>query len=118
MPGAGYDFLLGPLVALAAVGVLAVVLRWVYGGSPRPTRNGRRTRPPDFGLLVRVATAPSEEAERLRDLLAGHGIRSTLVAASSDVAAVGAPSAPGTTSILVFREDEATARHLVNDSRR
>lgn len=101
-----YHYLIGPLVALAAVGVLALVLRWIYSGD-RPTPPRRRpSGPADYGLLVSVTAVPdAAEAQRLRALFHGHGIRTTL-----------APGPDGGAQVLVFRSDEGRARALLTSS--
>ena len=70
--------LLTLLLAFAAITLLALVLRWTFGGSkgPRPPQPGD---PEDFGLLTPVAAVDTvEEARRVRALLADAGIRATL----------------------------------------
>lgn len=102
----GYHALLGPATALLAVGVLSLVLRWIYSGT-RPSPPPRRpSGPPDYGLLVSVTVVPdAAEAERLRTLFGGHGIRTTLT-----------PDRDGASSVLVFRSDEGRARALLASS--
>ena len=58
----------------------------------------------DFGLLVTIATArTSDDAEMLRGVLQGEGIRATT-----------GPAADGTgIEVLVFRADASRARDLV-----
>jgi hypothetical protein len=86
-------YLWGPLVAIVVIAVLALVLRWAYGGSP----------PVDYGMLAEVATAPDlAAAHELRDLLADAGIRATL---STD--------RTGRTRVLVFAGDAQQARDLI-----
>lgn len=100
MGGLSYQYLVGPGTALAAVGVLALVLRWIYGSGralppPKPSRG-------DFGLLVPVATGlDAAAAEALRERLAGHAIRATVSPAEGGV------------MVLVFRADEPRARALL-----
>lgn len=95
----GWHVLLGPLLALATVGVLTLVLRWIYGtgGTPPPLR-----RPGDYGLLVAVATVRQREAGVLCDRLRGHQIRATT-----------APAPGGGVVVLVFPHDERRARNLL-----
>ncbi len=104
MGGSSYSYLLGPAIALAAVGVLALLLRWTYGsGTPS---SPRLLRSADYGLLATVATVPDRgEAERLRALLRSNGIRATLGSA-----------ADGGSLVLVFRRDERRARDLLAPS--
>lgn len=102
-----YSTILSPLVALAAVGVIVLLCRWVFSTSHRDQRAAQRevraaARPDDYGLLVPVsASRTREDAEALREVLVRHGIRGT-VAASGEGAAV-----------LVFRADADRARSLV-----
>jgi hypothetical protein len=74
-----FQFALGPLIALGAVGLLALFLRWAFG-TQRPVR--RRTGPvgedADFGLLTEVTrVGTAAEAHALRAVLSDAGIRST-----------------------------------------
>jgi hypothetical protein len=99
-----YSFLFGPIVAMAVVGLLALILRWVVPTRPpgtTPARlDARRRR--DYGLLVAVATPRDEtEAEYVRATLAGFGIRTTLASAHSGW------------RVLVFPEDAARARAVL-----
>jgi hypothetical protein len=98
------SYLIGPALAMAAVGVLALILRWIYrDAAPPPTP---RTGPTDFGLLVPVTTVPdSAAAAGLRGLLGQHGIRTTL-----------APGPAGGLIVLVFAADEPRARALLTPS--
>jgi hypothetical protein len=98
--GAGSDlhFLIGPAIAFAVLGLLALFMRWAFGSSA-----GRSVPPPtDDGLLERVATlSRRESALALRAVLSDAGIRST----------VRCP-APHRADVLVFPEDAARARSL------
>lgn len=81
MLGGSFSFAFGPLVALAALGVLILVLRWAF--SPRkvslvaaPPKPGH---PREYGLLVPIASAVSaSEAEDIKGLLAKDGISSAV----------------------------------------
>ena len=102
-----YHSLAGPLVTLAALGVIVLMCRWVFSTSHRDERTARRTaaasRRGDFGLLVPVASVrTAADAEMLRTVLTGAGIRCT-------VAADGAGA-----DVLVFRADALRARDLVS----
>lgn len=102
-----YSFLFGPLVAMAALGLIVLLCRWVFSTSHRDVRVAQRrtgaTASGDFGLLVPVATVRTpEDAEVLRGVLKQAGIRGT-VAASPD----------GGLSLLVFRDDALRAKDLV-----
>jgi hypothetical protein len=99
--GAGSDlhFLVGPGIAFAVLGLLALFMRWAFG-----TGYGRQPAPPptDDGLLTLVATlSRRESALALRAVLSDAGIRST----------VRCP-APHRADVLVFPEDAARARSL------
>jgi hypothetical protein len=75
-----FSFAFGPLVAVALVGLFAVILRWAFsrGSSvvaapPRPGPAG------EYGLLVPVASpANYVEGEILRQRLEGQGVRANL----------------------------------------
>lgn len=104
MIGSSYHFLVGPLVAFAALGVILLLCRWVFappkGAAPTASAASRRA---DYGLLVPIATVRTPaDAEMLRGLLQGAGIRCT-VAADGEGAA-----------LLVFRSDASRARELVS----
>lgn len=102
MPVSSYHFLIGPLVAVAALAVLLLICRWVFSTSHRDQRatvTKQAPRPGDFGLLVPIATAPTPaDAAMLRQVLAEAGIRATVSGAE----------------VLVFRADAARARGLVS----
>lgn len=106
MPQLGsLSFLYGPVLAFLAVGVLALLLRWVYATPPavRRVRRPGPGEPRDYGLLTPVADVPRlEDGARLRALLAGHGIRATV-----------GDDDRGGYRVLVFHADEAAARELV-----
>ena len=106
-----YHYLVGPLVASGALGVIILICRWVFSTSHRDERTARRTaaaaasasRRGDFGLLVPVASVrTAADAEMLRTVLQDAGIRCT-------VAADGAGA-----DVLVFRADALRARDLVS----
>lgn len=98
-----YHYLVGPLVAVAALGVIILMCRWVFAPPKRsvapvvaPARGA------DYGLLVPVASVRTgADAEMLRSLLREAGIRCT-VAADAEGA-----------DVLVFRADALRARDLV-----
>jgi hypothetical protein len=96
----GSQFSAAPVVAFAAVALLALFLRWAFGtGDPRRRKPAT---PSDDGLLLCVATASSREsALALRAVLSDAGIRST----------VRVP-APHRAEVLVFPEDAERARAL------
>jgi hypothetical protein len=100
-----YSFAFGPLVALAAVGVIMLLLRWTFSSGrslvarqPRPGAVG------EYGLLVRIA-APATviEAELIRRYLTEQGVRATL-----------APTVEGP-AVMVFPDDAPSARLAMRD---
>lgn len=98
-----YHFLVGPLVALAALAVLLLMCRWVFS-TPKPAAPvPPPARGDDYGLLVPIATVrTADDAEMLRALLRDAGIRCT-IAADHDGA-----------DVLVFASDALRARTLVS----
>ena len=108
MPVSSYHFLIGPLIAVAALGVLVLLCRWVFSTSHRDDRTARRLAAlqshGDYGLLVPIATARThDDATMLRGVLQDAGIRCT-----TGLSADGA-----STEVLVFRVDAMRARELV-----
>lgn len=100
-----YSSFYGPLVAIAAIAVLVLLLRWTFGrGHSLVSRPARRGAENEYGLLVAVA-APSTfvEAELIRARLVAAGLRATL--------------APTTTGprVMVFPNEEKVARALLRD---
>lgn len=104
-----YHPLLGPVVAVAALGLIVLMCRWVFSTDHRQDRAPRRAVAPvagDYGLLVPVARVRvAEDAELLRGVLQDAGIRGT-VAREPD----------GRLSVLVFRAEESRARGLVGST--
>jgi hypothetical protein len=102
MPLTVSNFLLGPLIALAVVGVLAAVLRYILGREvslPDPTPAD----PDDFGLLCAAAvTADPDTAAAVRERLQSAGIRATL-----------ATGGDGLIRVLVFERELDEARRVV-----
>ena len=105
MPDAsGPSFGWAPMIAAAAVGVLALILRWAWSTkrdsllSERP-RSGPDT---DYGLLIPVA-APRDDADgrRLAARLSRIGIRSTLTTTQAGL------------RLLVFPADAERARGVL-----
>lgn len=102
-----FSFAFGPLVAIALVGIFAVILRWAFrrGSSvvaapPRPGTDD------DYGLLVPVAAPPSYvEGEILRRLLEDQGVRANL-----------ATTLDGP-RVMVWPIDEAHARRVLASGR-
>lgn len=98
-----YSFLFGPLLALVAVGVIIVLLRWAFStGHSVVERRPRAGTEDEYGLLVTVA-APRTfiEAEMLRRRLTDSGVRATL-----------APTVQGP-RVMVFPKDASIARALL-----
>jgi hypothetical protein len=90
-------YAVGPVIALAMVGLIALFLRWAFA-SPRTDRS----RDAGEGLLTPVASLTRREsALALRAVLSDAGIRSTL-----------REPAPHRTDVLVFPEDAPRAREL------
>ena len=104
-----YHFLIGPLVACAALLVIILMCRWVFSTKDRDRRAARRTQAPaasrsaDYGLLVPIASVRTrDDAEMLRGVLVGAGIRCTVAADATGA------------DVLVFRADALRARDLVS----
>ncbi len=100
MNSGSFGYLVGPLVALAVVGVLALLLRWAFSrGHSLVEPRARQGSPSDYGLLVAIASPGTYvEGELLRRRLEDAGLRATL-----------AQTADGP-RLMVFRRDEAAAR--------
>ena len=114
MIDSSYSFLVGPLVAAGALGVIMLMCRWVFSTDIRDERTARRLEKArsrgDYGLLVPVARVRTPaDAEMLRAVLREAGIRCTL---ALDEGAEGAAA----TDVLVFRADALRARDLVGSS--
>lgn len=110
MPVSSYHYLIGPLVALAALGVLVLICRWVFSTDHRDDRTARRLQKlqsrGDYGLLEQVATTRTPaDAAMLRSVLSEAGIRCTVTPAEGDDSAQ---------AVLVFRDDARRARELVS----
>jgi hypothetical protein len=96
-------FAVGPAIALAMVGLIALFLRWAFSSSPSAGSSPReRGAGYGEGLLTPVASLTRREtALALRAVLSDAGIRSTL-----------REPAPHRTDVLVFHEDADAARAL------
>ena len=100
--------LAAPLVALAALGLIILICRWVFSTDVRDERAARRLARArargDHGLLVPVVTTDDEaDGIRLRDVLRDKGLRATVAEGADE----------GTWAVLVFRADADRARRLV-----
>ena len=120
--GTSYSFLVGPLVAAGALGVIILICRWVFSTTHRDDRTARRLAKArsrgDYGLLVPVARVRTrDDAEMLRAVLGGAGIRCTIGTAESTAEGTADGTAqaerPGL-AVLVFRTDADRARDLVS----
>jgi hypothetical protein len=96
--GSSLHYLVGPAIAFAVLGLLALFMRWAFG-----TGSSRAAAPPDDdGLLTRIATLSKREAAlALRAVLSDAGIRSTIRFPAAHRA-----------DVLVFPEDADRARTL------
>lgn len=106
-----YSFLVGPLMAAVALGVIILLCRWVFSTSTRDARSAaeaqRARSRGDYGLLVPIATVRTrDDGEMLRGLLHDAHIRCTVTESGSE------PERAWT--VLVFREDALRARDLVS----
>jgi hypothetical protein len=97
------SFLIAPLIAFLALGVLTVLLRWAFTpGRSLVARRPRVGTSAEYGLLVPVASPPTVvQAEIVRRHLVEHGVRATL-----------APATDGPT-VLVWPQDAAVAREIL-----
>jgi hypothetical protein len=104
-----YSFLVGPLMAALALGVIVLLCRWVFSTSSRDARAAaaaeRARSRGDLGLLVPIATVRTrDDGEMLRAVLRDAGIRCSLSEVVPDQE----------WSVLVFRDDALRARDLVS----
>ena len=109
MPVSSYHYLIGPLVAAAALGVILLICRWVFSTDHRDERTTRRLATlqasGDYGLLVPIATTRTQDDTlMLSSLLREAGIRCTTIATADGLG----------TEVLVFRTDAVRARDLVS----
>lgn len=98
-----YSYVYGPAMALFALGVLVLVLRWAFGRGnsvvERPPMSGN---PDQYGLLDSIASPGTYiEAEILRQRLEAKGIKAT-VAMTNDGPRV-----------MVWPEDRTRAETIV-----
>jgi hypothetical protein len=104
VPFDGGGILLAPVIAMAMIGLLALVLRWTFSGSGDPTRGPLApAAAEDFGLLCVVAAADTDaSAQEVQETLAAAGIRAT-VSVGRD----------GHHRVLVFETDLDRARRVL-----
>ena len=98
------EFVLGPGVAVVAMGVIALICRWVFGTGDRHTRRVERAVAArgDLGLLVPVAGVRTrDDAEMLCQLLREAGVRASISEDDLEL------------QVLVFQKDADHARRLV-----
>ena len=98
-----FSFVTWPLIAIGAVAVLMLILRWAYSpGHSLVERRPHTGAPDEYGMLTTVASpATFIEGERLRLRLEASGIRATLV-----------PTTQGP-RLMVFPDDAKIARALL-----
>jgi hypothetical protein len=95
------------ITSVAVVGVLALLLRWAYGGKQRSVveRRPRVGRADDYGLMVSVASPGTFiEGEVSRRRLETAGIKAQLVTTTEGP------------RLMVLDEDEARARRVLATS--
>jgi hypothetical protein len=91
-------------IALLVVGVLALLLRWAFGGRGRSLveRRARQGHEDEYGLMVAVASPGSFiDGEVARQRLHDAGIRASLVRTSEGP------------RLMVLEPDELTARQVL-----
>ena len=95
----------GIIIALTAVGVLALVMKWIFTPSHRSGQSARvdASDSNDLGMLSVVATNLSRDAAlQTRALLGDAGLRSSM-----------SRRRDGNLDVLVFRDDVDRARALL-----
>ena len=93
-----YHFLLGPVIAAAALGIIILICRWVFSTDHRQERRLDKA-VGDLGLLVVVATVRTrDDADMLKGVLSDAGIRAGV---------------SGEYDVLVFSKDLDAARSVV-----
>jgi hypothetical protein len=99
-----YSFLVGPLIALVALGGLLLVARWMAGGKAslieQPSRQGTAE---EYGLMIPVAN-PRDDGDAVR-------VTSQLAAAGVRARAVRTTEGP---RVMVWAEDVARARSVLD----
>lgn len=101
-----YSYFFGPLVALLAIGVFVLILRWAFSrGSSVVAAAPRPSVETDYGMLVAVSRPASYiEGEIQRRTLEESGIKATL-----------AQTLDGP-RVMVWPADEDRARELIKQS--
>ncbi len=92
------------IISVVMVGVLALLLRWAFGGRGRSLveRQSRLGHEDEYGLLVSISSpATFIDGEVSRQRLAAAGIKASLVTTSDGP------------RLMVFRADEARARRIL-----
>ena len=105
--GNSYSYAVGPIMALAFLGILILLLRWAFRrGVSVVAAPPRRGRDGEYGLLVPVASPSTYvEGEMVRRTLEDSGIRATL-----------AQTLDGP-RVLVWPTDEQRAREALRTGR-
>ena len=98
-----YSFLVGPVIALAAIGGLMLVSRWMSGQREslieRPVRRGSEE---EYGLMIPVASPrDAHESDRVAARLTAAGVRSRCVSTAQGQ------------RVMVWAEDVARARAVL-----
>lgn len=92
------------LIAIVMVGLLALLLRWAFGGRSRSLveRRAQVGHAEEYGLLVSISSPGTYiEGEVCRQRLEAAGIRASLVTTTDGP------------RLMVFRADEVVARRLL-----
>lgn len=92
------------LIAIVMVGLLALLLRWAFGGRSRSLveRRAQAGHEEEYGLLVSISSPGTYiEGEVSRQRLEAAGIRASLVTTTDGP------------RLMVFRADELEARRLL-----
>jgi hypothetical protein len=96
-------YIVGPIVAFCAVGVLALVLRWTFDSDLARKQARIFSGTDDYGLLSVAGVVENDTAARaMQELLREAGIRSTI-----------AVDPDGRRRVLVFESEVEAARRLV-----
>ncbi len=101
------SFLVGPVIALAMVGILVIILRWAFSrGDSLVAKRARAGHEDDYGLLVPVASPGTYiEGEIQRRTLEDAKIRAVLTETLSGP------------RVMVWPEDADLARRVLNPGR-